>query len=188
MDPIDIALRVGHAVEKIGGAYFVGGSLASSLQGEPRATNDIDIVVSLPLGYVSALKNNLGSDFEVDEQMLRIAVLRATSCNIFFLPALTKIDIFGVGGSAYDELEFSRRQSVIVREDGATLFLKSAEDTILRKLWWYRQGAEVSERQWRDVLSVLRVSGPILNQAHMQTWSRFLGVSDLLERALLTVA
>lgn len=47
-DAIAVALRVGEAIESVGGAYFVGGSLASSLQGEPRATNDIDLVIDVP--------------------------------------------------------------------------------------------------------------------------------------------
>jgi hypothetical protein len=55
-DAIEIALRVGRAIETVGGTYFVGGSLASSLQGEPRATNDIDIVLELPIGYAGRLK------------------------------------------------------------------------------------------------------------------------------------
>lgn len=80
-DAIDIALRVASALTSVGADYFVGGSFASSLQGEPRATNDIDFVVSLPLGRVGALQAALGSDFEVDADALREAVLRASCAN-----------------------------------------------------------------------------------------------------------
>lgn len=62
----------------IGGAYFVGGSLAGSLQGEPRATNDIDVVIELPLGRLRAFVDALGPDFEVDLDVLRDSLLRGT--------------------------------------------------------------------------------------------------------------
>ena len=83
-DPIAIALRVATAIESVGGAYFVGGSVASSLQGDPRSTNDIDIVVSLAANKVDALATALGPDFEVDQDMLRQALLAGTSANAFF--------------------------------------------------------------------------------------------------------
>lgn len=72
-DAIDVALRVARAIESVEGAYFIGGSVASSFQGEPRATNDIDIVIELPLGRINAFVSALGPDFEVDVDMLRDA-------------------------------------------------------------------------------------------------------------------
>jgi hypothetical protein len=74
---IDVALKVASALTAVGADYFLGGSLASSLQGEPRATNDIDFVIALPAGRINALRDALGNDFKVDPGMLRDAVLRA---------------------------------------------------------------------------------------------------------------
>jgi hypothetical protein len=185
VEVIDVALRVGGAIEATGGAYFVGGSVASSLQGEPRATNDIDIVLELPLGRIGELVTRLGVDFEIDVDMLRDALLHGRSCNIFYLPRVMKIDLFAVGPSAFDEAEFSRRRPVVVGDQGETLVIKSPEDTVVRKLLWYRQGGEVSERQWRDVVEVLRVSGPGMDREYVDRWSAKLGVSSLLERALV---
>src|SRR6185436_20298539 len=91
-DAIGVALLVGAAVEKVGGAYFVGGSLASSLQGDPRSTNDVDIVIDLPIGAVGEFVQALGLDFEVDVELLRAAVLNGSTCNAFYLPLLTKVD------------------------------------------------------------------------------------------------
>ena len=110
LDAIDVARRVGAADEAAGGAYFVGGSVASSLQGEPEATNDVDIVVDLPLGRIGALVAALGADFEVDVDMLRDALLHGRSANIFFLPSVLKIDLFALGPSPFDEAEFGRRR------------------------------------------------------------------------------
>lgn len=182
-DVIDVALRVAAAVEAAGGAYFVGGSLASSLQGEPRATNDIDLVLDLPLGRVDALVQALGSDFEVDVQQLRDALLHGTSANIFYLPWVVKVDLFGHAHGPFDESEFSRRQSIAVRDDGSTLFVKTAEDTILRKLLWYAQGGQVSGRQWRDVLGVLEAHPRALDDAYLDRWATALQIEPLLSRA-----
>jgi hypothetical protein len=183
VDAIAVAMRVAEAIEAAKGSYFVGGSLASSLQGEPRATNDIDMVFDLPLGRVGEFVAALGEDFEVDVDMLRDALLHGRSCNIFYLPVVMKVDLFAVGPSPYDEVEFARRRRVPVRSTGETLLIKSPEDTVLRKLLWYREGGEVSERQWRDVVEVLRVSGGGMDRGYLAHWSGRLGISDLLERA-----
>lgn len=183
LEAIDVALLVGRSIEAAGGAYFVGGSVASSLQGEPRATNDIDVVLELPIGRIPQLVSNLGADFEVDVEVLRDALSHARTCNIFYLPQVMKIDLFGVGPSQFDESEFGRRRPVVVGPQGETLMVKSAEDTVLRKLLWYREGGGVAERQWRDVVGVLRISGPILDRAYLQAWAGRLGLDDLLARA-----
>lgn len=148
-DALDVALLVAAAIERVGGEYFVGGSIASSLQGEPRATNDVDLVVELPLGKISAFRRALGEDFELDLDMLRNALRTASSANAFHLPSVTKIDFFGRGYDGYDALEFARRRPMVVRPTGESLFVKSPEDTVLRKLLWFRAGGEVSDRQWR---------------------------------------
>jgi hypothetical protein len=180
---IDIALEVAAALTSVGAEYFLGGSLASSLQGEPRATNDIDFVIALPAGRVNALRDALGNDFEVDADMLRNAVLHAGSANAFYLPAVMKIDFFGRGYDPFDDSEFSRRRSVVVRASGETIVVKSPEDTVLRKLLWFREGGEVSEKQWRDVVSVLRISGETMDDAYLTSWASRLDLDVLLERA-----
>jgi hypothetical protein len=183
VDAIDVALRVAGAIESVGGAYFVGGSVATSFQGEPRSTNDIDIVCEMPLGKIQAFVDALGDDFEVDVDMLRDALMHGRTCNIFFLPAVMKVDIFAVGPDPFDEIEFSRRRAVTVRASGETLVLKSPEDSVLRKLLWYRLGGEASDRQWRDVVEVLRVSGPVLDNAYLENWAARLNLEPLLARA-----
>ena len=180
---IDIALKVARALTTVGAEYFLGGSLASSLQGEPRATNDIDFVIALPLGKIGDLSAALGDDFEVDADTLRDAILRARCANAFYLPVVTKIDFFGRGYEPFDESEFSRRRSMTVTASGASLVVKSPEDTVLRKLLWFREGGEVSEKQWRDVVSVLKISGDKMDQTYLTTWASHLKIRQLLERA-----
>jgi hypothetical protein len=73
--------------------------------GEPRASNDVDIVLRLPIGRIGHLVKALGAEFEVDTDMLRDALANGRSCNIFHLPSVMKIDIFGLGDSPFDESE-----------------------------------------------------------------------------------
>jgi hypothetical protein len=181
-DPLEVALTFARALERVGVAYFLGGSLASSLQGEPRATNDIDFVVDLNAGQVPALENELGPEFDVDGESLVEAARTRGSWNIFHLPTMTKIDLFIRRESDFDESEFTRRGQVEVRP-GRRLYVKSAEDTVVRKLLWYQQGGEQSNTQWRDILEVLRVSGPSLDWTYLEQWAERLGISALLVRA-----
>jgi hypothetical protein len=180
-DALDVALLVAAAIERAGGEYFVGGSVASSLQGEPRATNDIDFVVSL--ARVGAFATALGPDFEVDQIMLHDALTTGGSANIFFMPFVTKVDIFGLGREPFDRVEFARRKHLQIRSSGERLWIKTSEDTVLRKLLWFRAGGEVSEKQWRDVVGVLRVGGPDLDHAYLDDWAGRLDLAPLLARA-----
>ncbi len=182
MDVVDVALRVAEALERCGVAYFLGGSLASSFQGEPRATNDVDLVVDLPDAAVAPLVAALGPDFDVDEGALRRAVRERSSWNVIFIPSVTKVDLFLLRESPFDASEFARRQRVEVRP-GRSLHIKSAEDTVLRKLLWWRTGGEVSERQWRDLVQVLRLSGDRLEDAYLDAWAGRLGLVEHLRRA-----
>jgi hypothetical protein len=178
---LQVAIEVGQAIERCGGAYFLGGSLASSLQGEPRSTNDVDLVTDLSPERVADFAQTLGPEFDVDEESLADELRRRRSWNIFHLPTALKIDLFAVGVGPFDRSEFGRRRQLTV--GGRGLWVKSPEDTVLRKLLWYRSGGEVSTTQWRDVVSVLRLSSGALHDAYLDQWAASLGVADLLARA-----
>jgi len=95
------------------------------------------------------------------------------------------VDLFPLGDTPFDREEFSRsRLEVLVPEPERWVRIKSAEDTVLRKLQWYRAGDEVSERQWNDVLGVVRTQGARLDQEYLSRWAEVLGIRDLLDRAL----
>ena len=182
MTPLEVALAVGQALESIGVEYFLGGSMASSFQGQPRLTNDLDFVVLMRATDIEPFKTALGPDFEVDEQGLAEAVRRKGSWNIFHLPTVTRVDLFVVKDGEYDAEEFLRKRPFEVAP-GRRLVLKSPEDSVLRKLLWFRAGGEQNSQQFRDVVEVLRVQGGLLNEAYLATWARKLDLEALLEKA-----
>jgi hypothetical protein len=185
-DVIGVALQCAEAFEKAGVGYFLGGSLASSLQGEPRATNDIDFVVELRANQIPPLVLVLGADFDVDEESLREAAVRRSSWNIFHLPSVTKVDLFMLRQGDFDASEFSRRRRVVLTDDGQGLFIKSPEDSVLRKLLWFRDGGETSSTQWRDIVQLLRLGAGQLDMSYLHAWAGKLGIEPLLDRALNT--
>lgn len=182
-DVLQIALQCAAALEQIQVNYFLGGSLASSLQGEPRATNDIDFVVDLRTSQVEPLAEALGEEFDVDTESLKEAAARKGSWNVFHLPTVTKIDLFILRTGPFDQSEFARRRRVVLTPDGRGLYIKSPEDSVLRKLLWFQQGGGVSNTQWRDIIQLLRLSADHLDIAYMDSWADLLGVASLLCRA-----
>ena len=185
----DEALRATFAVvevlERLGLDYVVGGSLASSLHGIPRSTQDADVVVDLPRERVPELIAALGSAFYADEEAAASAAERRAAFNVIHLETMFKVDLFVLADSPAGRAEMRRRRRYEVGEGGEALYFASAEDTVLQKLAWYRLGNEVSDRQWLDLLGVLRVQGARLDRAYLADVAAELAVADLLDEALV---
>ena len=184
-DPIQVALTVADALEHCGLRYLVGGSLASSLSGEPRSTLDVDLVVSITEQDVGNFVDRLGDEFYADADALRRAIRDKSSTNIIHYATSMKVDLFVVGGSVLDEQQMNRRRRVQVANDpDRHLYFYTPEDILLQKLSWYRMGNEVSDRQWRDILGIVLVQSR-LDEQYLRDGAQRLGVVDLLERAML---
>jgi hypothetical protein len=167
--------------------YMVGGSLASSVHGIFRATNDIDIVAAVRDEHVAPLASKLAGEFYVDLETTRAAVEQARSFNVIHFASGYKFDIFLASGNPYFEVQLERcRVQEVALGQGETIrcSVATAEDTILAKLVWYRAGGEQSERQWNDVRGIRSVQGSLLDRVYMRKWARHLNVEDLLESLL----
>lgn len=179
-----VALEVARALERLGVPYLVGGSVASSLYGIPRSTQDVDLLADLRDQHVEPLVAALGDRFYVDSERVRQAVERRSSFNVIQLATMFKVDLFVLEDDPLSQAEMARRRRVRVG-DGPDEHLEvaSAEDTVLQKLLWYRLGSGVSDRQWGDLVGILKVQRGRLDLAYLERWAREADVVDLLHRA-----
>lgn len=166
--------------------YCVGGSVASSIHGIPRTTLDVDVVCDLKLSDVDPFVRFLEPTYYVSEDAVKSAVLHQGSFNLVHYDTMMKVDVFKLKRREFDLQAMQRR--VYRPASGATadthLYLSSPEDIILNKLEWYRMGEQVSERQWLDVVNVMKVQGELLDRGYLQQWAGDLNLADLLARAL----
>jgi hypothetical protein len=180
-----VTRRVVAALDVAGVRYFLGGSVASALYGEARSTRDIDFVAAMMPHHVEPFLAALGNAFYADATAIGAAVVARRSFNVIHLDTMVKADIFISKADAFGRSQFTRRRArQLSQGDPAAIYVASAEDTLLAKLQWYRDGGGVSDRQWNDVLGVLKVQGATLDRAYLEEWARQLGLTDLLRRAL----
>lgn len=180
LDTLVVVEPLLHAFERLGISYYIGGSVTSSVHGIPRATVDVDLVADIQPKHVSLLVKMLESAYYIDRDMLLEAIQRQASCNLIHLETMLKIDVFVLKTTAYAQEAFQRRRkNVLDEEQNVELFLASPEDIILSKLDWFRIGGGVSERQWTDVMGVLKVQKGYLDMAYLQYWAEELGLSGL---------
>ena len=183
-DAMSVAVSFTELLDRLGIQYLVGGSVASSVHGEPRSTNDIDILADIRPEHVAAFVEAVSPDYYVSSSAVRKAVEAEASFNVVHLTAIVKVDVFVAGSDEFDEERLRQRQRIDITEDPpASFYVDTAEHSVLRKLEWFRRGGEVSDRQWRDVVSILRIQGKNLSEERLETWAERLGVSDLLRRA-----
>ncbi len=182
-EAIAVTLLVTRALEKLGVPYVVGGSVASSLYGEPRSTADADVVAALRLEHVGPLVAELEGPFYVDADMIRDAIRRRFEFNVLHLATMFKVDVFVPALDAVVRRELVRGGRYDLG-DGNTFVVASPEDTIVQKLRWFQLGSHVSERQWRDALGIVRVRAAALDRPYLEETAKALGVEALLQRLL----
>jgi hypothetical protein len=180
-----ITLLVTKTLEQIGIPYAVGGSLASSLHGVMRSTLDVDIVADMKLEHIQPLVAALSKEFYADDEMMKDAIEHHSSFNLIHYETAFKADIFIRKLRPFDHMQLERRRtSVIAIDPEESVYVISPEDIILAKLEWYRMGGEVSDRQWRDILGVMKTRQDELDLTYLRKWAGELKVVDLLDRAL----
>jgi hypothetical protein len=117
--------------------------------------------------------------------MIHNSVSKGMSFNLIHKETMFKVDIFPTKARAFDRSQFERRVAYTLSDESSQkAYIASPEDIILSKLEWYRMGGDVSDRQWQDILNVLKIQGDGIDRAYLTSWASELGISDILLCAL----
>ena len=189
-DEISEAVKpVAEALEQLGVLYYIGGSVASSAYGLARSTLDVDMVSALRLEHIPQLVATLKDKYYISEDSIAEGIRRKASFNLLHLESALNIDIFITKNRTYDQTAAKRirADTISVNEDAPQFYLSAPEDVVLAKLEWLKSGGQTSDRQWNDILGVLKVQGVHIDEEYLRLWAGQLGVLDLLERALVAI-
>lgn len=177
MEQSELLRFVVTALERLGLRYFVTGSTVTIFYGEPRFTNDIDIVVDLPADAVAALCRQFPeNDFYVSEEAATEAVRRQSQFNIIQPHTGLKVDIIVPPPSAFNRARFERARRVQAG-DGWDASFSSPEDAIVKKMEFFREGG--SDKHLRDITGVLKTSGSEIDTSYIDRWAATLGLSEI---------
>ncbi len=178
-------IAVVDAFESLKIPYAIGGSVASSVRGIARATNDVDFIASLYQRQVDQFAQQLRPDFYADEDHIRTSLEHRRPFNVIYMPTAFKIDIFpATDDFHHTQLERSTPAMFDFFGEQLTCRVVSSEDIVLAKLRWFNESGRSSEQQWRDVSAVLTASSSPLDRDYLDQWAQKLGLSELLEKAI----
>jgi len=181
----DAALLLFDVLDQLRIPYAIGGSFASSFHGIARATQDLDLVVELPASRVPDLYQAVSPHFYADQETMLDAIRTGRSFNLIHLDSGFKFDFFVAGRHPLgrDQLIHRKRVSTaLLGGDPLEASIVLAEDIVLAKLLWYREGGEASERHWNDLVSLVEVQKDKADRPYLQAQAARLGVGDLLSR------
>lgn len=168
---------------QLGVACVLGGSFASTVHGYPRSTQDADLMAEPFPGKEEEFVRLLGPVFYANVDTIRAAVRDRGGFNVVHTTSAFKIDVFIEKQRSFDRSVLDRRAPHAFASDPATVLeVATPEDSILLKLEWYRIGGEVSDKQWTDILGVMKTQGDRLDAAYLDKWAAEIGVKDLLDR------
>jgi hypothetical protein len=182
MSQAELLKKTADVLDRLGVGFMLSGSLASSLQGEPRATHDIDVVVDMPADRVEALLEEFPPpDYYLSRDAIEHALAQTGMFNLLDVREGDKVDFWLITDEPFDRSRFARRQRIDI--EGVSLAVSTPEDTILMKLKWARDVGQ-SERQSHDALRVYEVQRGLLDLAYMEQWVARLGLMDDWKRLL----
>ncbi|WP_019499845.1 hypothetical protein [Pseudanabaena sp. PCC 6802] len=185
-DALWLAAKIARIFDRLAIPYYVGGSVASSLQGEIRATEDLDLVADLTRSQADLLINEMSGEFYISDVAVDDALSgRTSSFNTIHQATIEKADIFILRNDAFSRSKMSRRLLYKSQDKtDAAFYLCSAEDIILQKLVWLKMTRNESQKQWRDILGVMKLQGESLDFSYLWGWANTIGVTEPLQQAL----
>ena len=182
MEPSELLRLLVGILERLQLRYFVTGSTVTIFYGEPRFTNDIDVVVALPESLATLFCQQFPeAEFYIDEGAVRDAIRHRSQFNIIHPPSGFKIDVIIPEASEFNRSRFNRARRVRAGDDWEASFA-SPEDAIIKKMEYFRNGG--SEKHLRDITGVLRTSGIDIDRDYIELWATDLGLLDIWKAIL----
>jgi hypothetical protein len=177
MELFDLLKKIVKAFEKLNIPYLVTGSVASMAYGEPRLTNDIDIVAGIEDRHITGLIEEFQSDeFYISDSMIKEAIFRHGQFNIIHPSSGLKIDVMIKKNTSFDHSRFSRKKRLVPSESYEADFA-APEDVIIKKMEYYREGG--SEKHLRDITGILKISSESVDIDYISEWADRLGLEDI---------
>jgi len=181
MTSTDLMRHAAGVFDALGVHYAVVGSMASSFYGDPRTTNDVDIIADLSLNHVDPLVTAFRTDdFYISEDAVREAVQSKSQFNIILPEYGLKVDVVVKSIKSADQTD--RRKSVPFKSETVPTFFAAPEDVILGKLAFYREGG--SDKHLRDISGMLRISRDLIDFNYLNRWAAELGLKDIWDGIL----
>jgi hypothetical protein len=172
-------------LDKLNIPYAIGGSIASSLYGRVRFTQDADITVMALDDKTDPFYSLTKRHFYISKSAMHQAIRNKTSFNVIHTKTAFKIDVFVAQNNEFNNNLMRRTKKIKLSEDTEKTFsVVSAEDIILLKLDWFNRSDCTSERQWSDILSVLTAQASTIDFEYLKTWAAKLTLNDLLQKAV----
>jgi len=177
MEQSELLKYLVRCLEKLNIPYFITGAVASIAYGEPRLTNDIDVVAEVNDGHIAKLKACFSEEeFYLDSDSIREAIRRRHQFNIIHPASGLKIDVIISKRDAFDQNRFSRIKRMRPLEDTEANFA-SPEDVIIKKMEYYKEGS--SEKHLRDIMGILEISGEMIDFEYISLWAKKLKLEDI---------
>jgi hypothetical protein len=161
--------------------YYITGGVAAIAYGEPRTTRDLDIVMDIAPTDIDRLVAALETEGFYVPGVEEVRSGKMTALGITHIESISRADLVLSQTGDFDRSKFQRIRPISIPDVG-TFNFSSPEDVILAKLLWGQQSE--SEKQWRDVLGVLKVQGDSLDFAYLIQWASRLDLTELMQRAI----
>jgi predicted nucleotidyltransferase len=187
VEPSDLLRKVAQPLEKLGVRYAVVGSMASTVYGELRLTNDIDVVMDLRPDDVELFCSEFPPpEFYLSKPAVESAVRKQFQFNIIHPSSGLKVDCIIAGDDSFNQNQLDRAVS-ISREGGAyAVRVAAPEDVILKKMEYFRLGQ--SEKHVRDICGILKGQGDRIDREYIRQWAGRMGLTDIWDAIVVRMA
>jgi hypothetical protein len=160
--------------------FMISGSLASSFYGEPRATNDFDLVIDPDAANLNRFLNSLPPEWYVSSEAAHSALANRSMFNVIDTQGAWKADLIIRKRRPFSQQEFTRAAPATIL--GSQVLIVTPEDSILSKLEWSAESE--SQRQYQDALRVAILKRDALDLDYLRRWAKELGIEQLLTKLL----